>query len=154
MRTLLLLAIVIIAAAGQQHVKPNFSGSWRLNHAKSKLEIDPPMSTTFEVTHNDPAFHITRTHVMKEGSNTWSIDLTTDGKEVVQKWPDGREVHVRLTWQGETLLLDSYFLLPDGVKATNVVTYVLSEDAKTFTADERFNGPKMKYHNLWVFDRR
>ncbi|MCP5114885.1 MAG: hypothetical protein GY953_28985 [bacterium] len=84
--------------------------------------------------------------------NTWEIELTTDGKEVVQQEKDA-DFHARLRWDGEALVLDSYWLAGTS-KTTNVVRYTLSADGKLFTADERFAGADLKHRNIWIFDRR
>jgi hypothetical protein len=139
-------------ACAQSGTKPDFSGTWKLNLDKSTLEIPPPDSSVFYVDHKEPDFRLKRTHVFNGKPNTWGVDLTTDGKEAVQKEANG-EVHIKLYWDGDALIFDSY-LLTGKSKATNVVRYVLSEDSKVFTADERFSGPRLKYHNIWVFDRQ
>jgi outer membrane protein assembly factor BamB len=136
----------------QESQKPNFSGAWRFNPEKSKLQIPAPTSSTFRVDHREPEFHLSRTHVYEGKADTWSIDLTTDGKEVVQQEGD-RTIHSRLYWEGNELVFDSKIVLKDR-EATNIVRYQLSEDGKTFTAIERFRGPILKYDNIWVFDKQ
>lgn len=138
-------------ALAQQPQKPDFSGVWKFNPEKSKLQIPAPTSSTFVVDHKDPKFHLTRTHVYDGKPDTWSIDLTTDGKEVVQQEGD-RTIRVRLYWEGNDLIFDSIIVLKDR-QATNIVRYQLSPDGKTFIATESFRGPKLKYDNIWVFDR-
>jgi hypothetical protein len=132
--------------------KPDFSGIWKLNLAKSKLEITPPDSSVFYIDHQEPHFRLKRTHVINGKPNTWGIELTTDGKEVVQKEKDA-DFHVRLLWDGAALVLDSYWLAGNS-KATNVVRYTLSPDGTQFTADERVAGPDFNHHNIWIFDRQ
>jgi hypothetical protein len=138
-------------ALAQQPQKPDFSGTWKFNAEKSKLQIPAPSSSTFMVDHKEPKFHLTRTHVYDGKPDTWSIDLTTDGKEVVQQEAD-RTLHARLYWEGNELVFDSKIVLKDR-EATNVVKYQLSLDGKTFTASESFRGPRLKYDNIWVFDK-
>jgi len=138
--------------AGMQGVqKPNFSGTWNFNPEKSKLQIPAPTSSTFRIDHREPEFHLSRTHVFEGKSDTWGVDLTTDGKEVIQE-SDGQTIHICLTWEGNDLIFDSKIVMKDR-EATNVVRYHLSEDGKIFTATERFRGPLLKYDNVWVFDK-
>jgi hypothetical protein len=139
-------------AVAQTGPKPDFSGTWKLSLAKSKFESPHPDSSMFQVDHREPQFHIKRTHVVRGKEYPWSIDLTTDGKEAVQKDSNG-DFHVRLRWEGATLIFDSYWMV-GAAKATNVVVYSLSPDGSVFTADERFTGPRRQYHNVWVFDRQ
>lgn len=83
--------------------RPNFSGVWRYNPEKSTLQIPPPTSTTLCIDHREPDFHLSRTHVFGGKSDTWSIHLTTDGKEVVLKEED-RTLHSRSYWEGNKLV--------------------------------------------------
>jgi hypothetical protein len=56
--------------------KPDFTGTWKLNHGKSSLQIPAPESTIFVIEHSEPHFHLERTHVFGGNSDTLSIDLT------------------------------------------------------------------------------
>jgi hypothetical protein len=94
---------------------------------------------------------LTRTHVYNGKPDTWTIDLTTDGKEVIQQ-EGNQTLHVQLHWEGDQLVFDSKIILGDR-EATNIVRYQLSEDGETFTALESFRGPRLKYDNVWVFDK-
>lgn len=133
------------------HKSIDFSGVWKFNPEKSRLQVPVPSASTFVIDHKEPHFHLTRTHVYDGKPDTWSIDLTTDGKEVVQQ--DGEQtLHVRLYWEGNHLIFDSKIMLKNK-EATNIVRYQLSEDGKAFTAVESFRGPRLKYDNIWVFDR-
>jgi hypothetical protein len=145
-----LLAFLAAPAWAQTGMKPDFNGTWALNLAKSKLEIQPPTSSTFYITHKEPVFRLERTHVYNEKSNTRSIELITGGPEVVRKEDN---FHARLFWKQNALVLDSYWI-EDGTKTTNIVTYTISNDRLVFTADEQVAGPKVKHHNVWIFDRR
>ena len=93
-----LLGTLIWAQPGAS--KRDFSGTWDLNLAKSKLEIPPPTSSTFYITHKEPVFRLKRTHVYSGKANTWGIELITDGPEVVQKEDD---FHARLLWKAECI---------------------------------------------------
>lgn len=145
----LMLAAAAVAAGGE--TKPDFSGTWKFNLAKSRLEIDAPTKSVFVVEHRDPKFKLTRTHTWKERSDTWSFESTTDGKDHYQK--DGEfESWTRVHWMGEELVLDMKVKYR-GEEGTNVVHYRLTDGGKTFVAAEWFHLPKHQHHNLWVFDR-
>lgn len=136
---------------GQEPQRPNFSGVWKFNPAKSKLQTPVPTASVFRVNHREPDFDLSRTHTYEEKSDTWSIHLTTDGKEVTQE-EGGQKVLVRLFWEGNELVFDSKIVFKDR-EVTNVVRYALSQDGRVFTATERFRGPVVKYDNIWVFDK-
>ena len=91
--------------AAQDGIKPNFSGTWKFNPAKSRLEMTAPTKTIFVIEHQDPRFRVTRTHTWDEESDTWKFESTTDGKEHYQKDPEF-ESWTRITWMGEELVLD------------------------------------------------
>jgi hypothetical protein len=145
----------ILAAAGlasnEDAAKPNFSGVWNLDLQKSKLQTPAPDSGVFNIDHKEPSFHLSRTFMQGGQSDTWSIDQTTDGKEVIQE-EQTETFRGRLKWDGTDLILDSTISIK-GRTATNVVRYHLSEDGRTFTATESFRGPRLKYDNIWVFDK-
>ena len=155
-RAILWLCIVLFFSwsgfiLAQQSQKPDFSGIWKFNPEKSKLQIPVPSSSTFTIDHKEPKFHLSRTNVYDGKPDTWKIDLTTDGKEVVEQEGD-QTVRIRLYWQGNDLIFDSIIALKDR-QATNIVRYNLSPDGKVFTATESFRGPKLKYAKIWVFDK-
>jgi dienelactone hydrolase len=132
--------------------KSDFSGTWKLNRSKSSLQIPWPDSTSFTIEHREPRFHLSRTHVFAGKSDTFSIDLTTTGETVVRDHV-GMKIHVRLYWEGETLVFDSK-LEREGEKGTNVVRYKLADEGRTFIAEERFRSELRSYENTWVFDKQ
>ena len=131
--------------------KPDFSGRWRFDPSKSRLQIAPPDSTEFVVEHREPALHLSRTHVMGGKSDTFAIDLTTDGREVEAE-RDGVQMHLRAQWDGDTLVFDTK-LIRGAEEATNVVRYTLASDGMTLRTDERFRSLSLNYDNLWVLER-
>ncbi len=143
-------ALLVMTFAQQPH-KPNFSGTWRANFAKSKLQIKQPDNTVFTIEHREPRFVLSRTHTFEGKSDTWGITITTDGKEVVRN-ESGRTLHARLIWERDSLVFDVQIDLPDG-KGHDRVKYSISRDGKTFTALESYRDAKNSYNNVWVFDR-
>lgn len=131
---------------------PNFSGTWSLNLGRSALQISAPDSTVFVIEHHEPSFKLTRTHYAAGTADTFSISLTTAGREIALKHHDV-SINARLYWDGEELVFDSR-LVRDGEEATNVVRYRLADEGATFIAEERFSSERLSYENLWVFDRR
>jgi hypothetical protein len=144
----LVLTTTLVAADGS---KPDFSGTWIFSPAKSKLETTAPTKSIFVIEHQDPKFKLTRTHTWDEGSNTWTIDTTTDGKEHYQKKGEF-ESWTRMTWMGNELVLDMKVAYL-GEEGTNVVHYQLADGGQSFIAAEWFHMPRKQHHNLWVFDR-
>ena len=144
----LLLTTALAAGDGTQ---PDFSGTWRFNPAKSRLESTAPTKSIFVIEHQDPRFKLTRTHTRGERSDTLTIEVTTDGREYHRK--EGEyESWTRMTWMGEELVLDMKMAYR-GEQGTNVVHYRLAGGGKTFIAAEWYHMPGKVHHNLWVFDR-
>lgn len=131
--------------------KPDFSGTWRLNRERSLLQIAAPDDTIFVVEHREPALRITRTHVVGDTRDTFSLDLTTDGREVsIER--EGLRLRSRAGWEGETLLFDSH-VTRGADEGTNTVRYTLAADGGSFVAEERFRSKALNYDNRWVLDR-
>jgi hypothetical protein len=104
------------------------------------------------IEHDEPHFHLERTHISGESSDTFSINLTTDGKIVVTNHA-GFEISASLHWERQTLVFDSR-LDRQGEQARNIVRYQLSDKGRVFTAEERFCGGEHNYENKWVFDKQ
>lgn len=131
--------------------KPDFSGTWKFNPSKSILQIPAPDSSVFVVEHREPVFRIQRTHVFGQKSDTFALDLTTDGKEVTVDRGD-MQIRARVYWEGDTLVFDTR-LARLGEEATNLVRYKLAETGDSFTAEERFRNKSLNYDNVWVMDK-
>ena len=134
-------------------VKPNFTGTWKFNAAKSKLQIAAPDSTVFVVEHREPRFHLTRTHVFNGQSDTWEIELTTDGKEVVREEPT-RTLRCRMYWEGDALVFLVRIRKHDGEKVTDRVRYVLAADGKSIAAYESYRGRTQRADNVWILEKQ
>ncbi|HEY6951799.1 MAG TPA: hypothetical protein VI758_05295 [Bacteroidota bacterium] len=131
--------------------KPNFTGTWKFNPARSLLQIPAPNSSSFVIEHADPAFRLTRTHFIGETSDTFSVDLTTDGRGVRVHRP-GLIVHARAYWEGNALVFDSTVMRGEET-GSNVVRYTLADDLNSIVAEEHFRSKGVNYDNVWILDR-
>ncbi len=144
--------LILVRAHGhKQSDKPTFTGRWRFNPTKSKLEIPSPSDSHFEIQHDEPRFHLTRTLVFGENANTITLDMTTDGKESVHRLGD-LQARIRVYWEGDTLVLDSV-IAATGDFGKNLVRYRLEDGGATFIAVESWRSSKCSYDNVWVFDK-
>lgn len=139
-------------AKQQPDSKPDFSGTWALQPDRSSLEIQVPESSVFTIDHQDPHWRLERTHVFDGRANTLVLDLLTDGVPVVRE-VGGVEIHSRLYWEGDTLVLESVDTL-NGEEFNNVVRYRLADEGRTFIADERQVIKQKSHRNIWVFERQ
>lgn len=131
--------------------KPDFSGTWKFNPRKSVLQIPAPDSSIFVVEHREPVFRIRRTHVFGQKSDTFSLDLTTDGKEVTVDRGEA-QIRARVYWEDDILVFDTR-IVKQGEEATNRVRYKLAETLNSFTAEEHFRSKSLSYDNVWVMDK-
>jgi hypothetical protein len=68
----------VVAAAD----KPNFSGDWKMNAAKSDFgPLPPPTSLTRKITHAEPSLSIVEEQQSAMGDQNTTRSYTTDGKE-------------------------------------------------------------------------
>jgi len=131
--------------------RPNFSGTWKFNPQKSKLQIQSPDSTTFIIEHNEPDFKLTRTHIFSGKSDTFSITLNTDGNKI-SFHHRGLEINAKLYWIEDMLVFDS-IINRDNEIATNIVKYRLEDQGKTFIAEEKLSSSDQNYTNIWVLEK-
>ena len=134
----------------QNNIKPDFSGTWKLDFKKSSLQTPLPKSMIFIIDHNEPNWGVERTYVFENGEeNIWKDNLTTDGKEVIRDFSNNKS-KVRLYWENDILIFDSEIILPNET-ASNVVRYSLTNNGKTFIAEEVFKSKSHNHNNRYVF---
>src|SRR5205807_10390867 len=85
--------------------KPNFSGVWKLNVAKSDFGVLPgPESRTDTIEHTEPAIKIATKEEGPQGKRDYVISLTTDGKENTNTPGPGVELKSTSNWEGNALV--------------------------------------------------
>ncbi len=132
--------------------KPDFTGTWQFNPGKSRLQIPAPDASVFRIEHHEPDFHLERTHTFGGATDTFSIDLTTDGRRTTINLR-GMEVSSRLFWDGNVLVFDS--VLRQGSEGgANIVRYQLGDGGRELTALEQMSLGDNTHTNTWVFDRQ
>jgi hypothetical protein len=156
---ILALTVAVLSAAGTLRQgapagKPDLTGTWTLDLEKCRLQFPPKLDGgTITIEHREPAFRFSRTFVENGKEDTVAYELTTDGREKVVREP-GRTTTSRMSWDGDTLVLDERIVLANGRAATNVVRYSLQDGGRTLVAEEKFRAPFHKHDNLWVAERK
>ncbi len=143
MKTKLLLSIAILlvlAVAGMPpgdrlsaEDKPDFTGKWKLDTAKSDFGMAPPTeSETRAIEHKDPKLKVATATKGAQGERSFENNYTTDGKEstntqgtretkTIVKWEDKKIV---MTWkvdfQGQELNIKEAWELGEGGKGMTV----------------------------------
>jgi hypothetical protein len=130
------LRLLLFAAVAQ--AKPNFSGDWKMNPAKSDFgQMPAPTSMVQKITHNDPDLKVVSTSVRESGEFTNTATYTTDGKECINKGRMG-ESKSTLKWDGDTLVIETKADFQGNAVAITS-KWTLSEDGKTLTVNTHFS---------------
>lgn len=146
---LIALPLVSVFAQG----KTDFSGTWKLNVAKSDFGVLPgPTSRTDVITHKDPSLSDSVTAESAQGKQEYTVNYTTDGKEVVNTIGP-REIKSTLKWAGSNLVISSKFVYNDS-DVTSEVTWALSPDGKTLTINAHFNSPMGEADQKFVYEKQ
>jgi hypothetical protein len=121
------LAAVLLGAValfGADH--PNFSGSWKLNIAKSEMGSEGVTALVVDVKHKDPVLTYTARGTAGGQDFEQTETFTTDGKPS----RDSQGANLTSHWEGATLVAE-------GTGDDGTVLYklrlTLSEDGKTIT---------------------
>ena len=115
------------------------------------MEIPQPDATEFVITHDEPVLALRRTHVVGEKRDTFSLDLTTDGRPISVERSD-LKLRGCAYWDRDVLVFDTT-VVRAGEEATNVVRYTLSGDRGELVAEEHFRSRSLNYDNMWLFER-
>ncbi len=131
-------------------VKPNFSGTWKLDVSKSDFGMIPPdTSRTDVIEHNDPVMKVSVSRDGAQGKVDYTINLTTDGKEAVNHAGDF-EFKSIVNWEASSLVENMKFKYEDNdVTARDV--WQLSDDGKTLTHSAHYVSPMGEMDTKLVF---
>jgi|SRR5580693_2706264 hypothetical protein len=140
----------IVATPAASGPKPNFSGTWKLDIAKSDFGILPPPTSQVDVIeHSEPALKVSTTQEGQEGKQNYTMNFTTDGKEATNS-AGGMEFKSILTWEGPSLVENLKFKFQDNdVVAKDV--WLLSDDGKTLTRNAHYTSPMGEMDTKFVF---
>ena len=139
-RTRGLLFIVLCAGSlAAQGRKPNFSGTWKMDPAKSDYgTMETPQSVTRKIVHEEPNVTMVVTQKNSRGDMTTEFKYATDGKEYVNKTRLG-EARSTLRWDGDALLLSTRRTVM-GRDLRIDDRWTLSADGRTMTITGKITG--------------
>ena len=133
---LVVLASVTMLAGAAQDDKPNYSGTWTLDIAKSDFGMAPPPESMVSVIeHAEPSMKIKTTQKSQMGEMTNERLVTTDGKENENKlrtMMGDQNVKSTTKWDGKKLIT-AYALDIQGMSLDVKETWELSADGKVLT---------------------
>jgi hypothetical protein len=120
--------------------KPNFTGEWKLNAAKSDFGPTPaPERLSRKVEHADPDLKYISTQSGRQADITSEIRYTTDGKECVNETRMG-PVKGTAQWEGDVLVIKYKTHSPQVGDIEGEDRWSLSADGKTTTVKSIFRG--------------
>ncbi|MBZ5721060.1 MAG: hypothetical protein LAO03_11830 [Acidobacteriia bacterium] len=120
-----------------QQSKPNLSGTWKLNRAKTKR---PPWwqetkDYSCVIKHSEPT--ISMTHIFEGGTET--DFYLTDGKErMANSLHYDEQIRAKTYWVGNTLVIESHRERGGFLASVWTSRYELSEDGKILLESEHF----------------
>jgi hypothetical protein len=148
---LIIAALASIALAAD---KPNFSGDWKMNAAKSNFgPIPAPASYTRKITQADPSITVEDTQTGTAlGDQHDTRTYTTDGKEISYQ-SNGADIKSAATWDGNALLINSKASI-QGMDILIKDTITLADDGKTMTDSVHVGSPQGDIDLTVVFEKQ
>lgn len=132
--------------------KPDYSGHWVVDLAKSDFGMMPPPSKMErDIEHKDPDMSIKSLQVGERGEIKTESKYTTDGKEATIKIRN-REAKVKAIWDGAKLKVNSKIEF-NGSEITQDETWIISEDGKTLTIENAIKAPQGEFTTKSVFTK-
>ena len=148
-------AALLAIACGllQAQAKPNFSGNWKLNTAKSDFGAMPaPDSRTDIITHEDPDLKDSYTQSGQMGELTAEMKYSTDGKETTNS-VRGNQIKTTAKWDGDELAIAGKTQF-NGANVTMNDRWSLSPDGKTLTIQRHVNSPMGETNQKIVLEKQ
>jgi hypothetical protein len=148
---LALVSVAAVASAAAVSHKPDFSGEWKMNAAKSIYGAIPaPALFVRKIAHAEP--HITIMEEQSGGGSDGTITrkMTTDGKPANIDL-NGTPVACSAAWDGTTLIATTAV---DSAGVTFKDKMTLSEDGKTLTSVVKITSSQGEGELTIVFDRQ
>ncbi|GAC1701937.1 MAG: hypothetical protein NVS9B4_06170 [Candidatus Acidiferrum sp.] len=143
------------APVGAASGSGGFSGTWKLNVAKSDFgQRTPPASRTDIIEDNGSTVKI-NSHVTggPSGDQSTSTTLMTDGKESTVSTFGGREGKATTTRQGKTLVVTTKATFQENEILIND-TWALGEDGKTLKIASHIKSPRGEFDRSLFFDKQ
>ena len=133
--------------------RPNFSGVWKLNVAKSDFGPLPgPDSETDTIEHNDPMLKMAVDQKGAQGARQYQLDININGKEEAHKLGP-QDVKTTSQWDGSALVVLTKLTFQDN-EVLIKSSYTLSPDGKTVTNSTHLSSPMGEADQKLVYDKQ
>ncbi len=149
LRIALVLALMGIAGWANEK-KPDFTGDWELNIAKSNFgKMPKPSRMTLKSEYKGDVMHATETTYDQEGHRTVAGDWFLDGKEhPLAEFGPGKSV---TKWVGDTLVNERR---SDNGHYRQSDRLSLSKDGKVATERVHTKNPNAENNSVLVWEKR
>jgi hypothetical protein len=147
-------AIAALASIAMAADKPNFSGDWKLNAAKSTFgPVPAPASFIRKVTQAESSITIEDTQTgTAAGDQHDTRTYTIDGPEISYQ-SNGADVKAAMTWDGDALQINAKASI-QGMDITIKNKITLGDDGKTMTDAIHIAAPQGDIDLTLVFDKQ
>lgn len=157
MITATLLAVLLFFTPAAQDAKPDFSGKWTLDLAKSDFgQMPPPESMVAVIEHKEPTVKITSTQKTAQGEITNERTMTTDGKEntnTLRTMMGEQPITSTSKWNGKTLVT-AYKLAFQDMAIDVSESWELSADGKSLTVARDFKSQQGDFTQKSVLNKQ
>ena len=125
---------------------PNFSGTWKLNFEKSKLEdnSDGLTGQLFVIKQEGNKFSLKIYHIYGDKTKKIGFKMQADGKTRGVKLIFKAKLEQKENGLQATLWRKNYL---------NIVNYKFGINQNELIADEVYTGRPKNHHSIWVFDK-
>jgi hypothetical protein len=146
------LAGVLSSIAAPAFARPNFTGVWKLDLAKSDLgPLANLTSLVRTITHDDPQLVIEVEVHRGSGRESGEMRFLTYGEET-SNTVAGEQTLGHVIWLGDNLLMTTTRQL-EGLRTRIVELWTLSPDAKTLRVDAAVTTEKGREDLLAIFSK-
>jgi hypothetical protein len=147
------IAVGVFAALLAAQSKPNFSGTWKLNVAKSDFGVLPPSNgRTDVIDHQEPNLKDSVSDDGAQGQQNYTLSMTTDGKEAINK-PGGLDMKSTAAWDANNLVVNAKLQF-QGSDVSIKTTWALSDDGKTLTENVHLESPMGETDQKMVYEKQ
>jgi hypothetical protein len=157
MHLVLAVLIGVVSSPAGPQAKPDFTGKWSLDAAKSDFGGTPaPASVLHHIEHKEPNVKITTTQKSEAGETTNTRTFSTDGKDSTNKITMmGSEYPVTTSakWDGQSLAVHASFDAQGTTVRLND-TWTLSADGKVLTIARVTKTPQGDFTTKSVYNKQ
>jgi len=149
-----ILALAVLwGAINQVSAKPNFTGEWKMNSAKSSFAPLPsPERMARKISQHDSHLKIKTTQFGQQREIVTELSYTTDGaqcKNVIS----GQEFTGTASWDGDTLVIKSKRDV-QGMEIIQTERWTLSTDGQTLTIVNHVQTPQAAFDITIVLEKQ